>query len=188
MSTTLDLIVAAAIGGLLMLTILTLNANLTDTTYQSGQDIVVQSAVIDLAQRLEYDLRKAGYHAKSPKITHADSASLTFKADVANSGSVDTIAYTIGPASALTATPNPNDFFLLRSRNGSGPDTLYYGLTYFALSYYDSTGALLPSPVSASNLPLIKGIYVQATVEAAVKYDSSYAKSYWEDAIFPKNL
>ncbi len=185
----LDIIISFIVGGILLLAILSVNANLTDVGIQSSLDYSAQVGAIDLGQVFEYDLYKIGYHASNPKITFADTVKISYKADFENNGTVDTVTYYAGTTSEASTTPNPRDFPLYRQVNNLPAVKNYYGLTWLRFTYYDSTGAALSTPMSLSaDLQRIKSIRVQVTVQSTFPYDTTYSSAYWERTFFPMNL
>ncbi len=189
MTAILDIILSYIIGGILLLMILTVNANLTNVAFQSSLDYQAETNAMSVGQIFEYDFYKTGYHATSPKITYADTAAITFKADLQNVGTVNTVAYFIGTTADAAATPNPNDFPLYRQVDGASAAKSYYGLTWLKFTYYDSSGTELSTPMTlTSDLEKIKSIRVQATVQSTFPVDSTYSSTYWERTFFPMNL
>lgn len=189
MTSIIDITIASIIGGILLLMILTVNANLTDAAAQSSMDYQAQMSAVNVGQLFEYDFYKIGYHATSPKITYADTAAITFKADLQNNGTVNTVSYSAGTISDATATPNPNDFPLYRQVDGAAAGKSYYGLTWLKFTYYDSSGTQLSTPITLTpDLQKIKSIRVQATIQSTFPLDTTFSSAYWERTFFPMNL
>jgi hypothetical protein len=188
MTAILDIILSFIIGGILLLTILRVDANLTDTAFQSSLDYSAEESAIGLGQIFEYDFYKIGYHATDPKITYADTARISFKADLENDSDVVAVTYSTGTIADASSTPNPNDFPLYRQVGGSSAKS-YYGLTWLKFTYYDSSGTELSTPMTlTSDLEKIKSIRVQATMQSTFPYDTTYSSAYWERTFFPMNL
>ena len=182
MAVWLDIIGSFVFGSLLVLNVLRMNSDMTDQTHRSTITYAAQSAALGLSQIVEEDLRKIGYGVTGTPITLADSSQIRFLADLTPYGSVDTLYYHLG--SLVSSTPNPNDRVLLRTRN-STTDTLRLGLTEFALSYFNARGDSLALPVT---LDAIRHIRLGVTVESNSPYDSTYAQSFMQLRIWPKNL
>src|SRR6185503_5684652 len=97
MSVMLDVIGAALLVGMLMITILNVNVNMTVETYKSASEFHTQTEMIQLARILEFDLYKMGYNVTKPCIVTADSTHLKFRAilqDIA--GHRDSVEYLLG--------------------------------------------------------------------------------------------
>jgi len=96
---------------------------------------------------------------------------------------VDTLYYQIG--NQVSSTPNPNDRPLYRTRNSTSTDTLRLGLTRFALSYFNASGDSLALPVT---LDAVRQIRVDLTVESTASYDTTYARTFMQLRVWPKNI
>ncbi|MGE5314248.1 MAG: hypothetical protein ACM3Q4_06115 [Acidobacteriota bacterium] len=188
MNTMFDIILSSIIGGALMLSIFAVGSNLSEVSYKNNFDYSVQLAAMDLSQMIEYDFNKIGYRTAKPAITAADSTDITFKSDITNTHTVATIRYYTGTPDDLTSTKNPNDIPMYKKLNGGTPASMYYGLTKMRFSYYDSVGTKFAMPVTAANLSKIRSIKVEAVLQSAVSFDSTYSTIYWERTFFPKNL
>ncbi len=180
MAAYLDIICSFVIAALLMLNVQRMNADLVTRTYKGGNEYIAQTNATTLSDILNNDLQRVGYGVTGTKITLADSARLTFRADVDRNGTPDSVRYVFG--GYLTRTTNPRDRLLNRLVNTETPDSISLGVTAFKFTYYDSTGA------ATTTLSAIKGIQADITVESTVPYDTSYAQSFVRVKIWPKNL
>jgi len=182
----LDVIGAALLVGMLMVTILNVNVNMTLETYKSASEFHTQSEMIQLARIMEFDIYKMGYAVSKPAIVAADTSYLKFRANLGDIGGArDSVEYLLG--TSVTSSPNPRDKHLLRTENISKV-SISYSVTRFRLSYYDRQDAIIPTPVSLSNLDSIRSIRVYLTLESPDPYDSVYAGAYYEKLIYPRNL
>ncbi len=194
MSVMLDIIGSVIITGILMATVLQVNVNLSTESYSTLLQLNSQLNAVVLAQIIEHDFYRIGYSqsgAISSAITSADSQNITFKADIDNSGTINTVSYALGTTSeaAVAATPNPRDRILRRTVDGGVALGGNLGITSFRLTYYDTLEAIISSP--SSNLSKIKSIKVQITIESPYPVtpgDSTYVGAYWEKLVFPRNL
>ena len=180
----IDLIGSLALIGVLILTVAMVHVNMNQAMYESTFELTAQQNLIELARLLEYDFLKIGYRTPKPAITLADSDRITFKADLENLGSVDSVQYYLGSTTGVgvAATPNPRDRVLYRLRNGEAEKGTSLGVVQFHLTYYDSTG------IVTSDVNLIRSIKAQLMVESQYPVDSTYAGAYWEKLIYPRNL
>jgi hypothetical protein len=137
MSIMMDYILSAMVFGILVITIAGIQVNINSTLYENTFSVRVQGNAVDLAIQLEHDILKAGYKGGANPVSVADSTSLTFSADLNNTGSATTLAYTTGTTSQLTSTQNPNDFPLFRTQAGVQMKQ-NWGLIYFKFAYYES--------------------------------------------------
>lgn len=189
MSTVWDLIISGVIGGLLMLSIFSLNGNLMAVGHETSRDSYAQTALLGFTQLIEYDFNKIGYRVSAPKVTMGDSTEIIYQSDDGNNHVIHTIRYTVGTVSEASGTANPRDFPLYKYIGGVQSLKNYYGLTSFLLSYYDSTGNSITMPITAtSELNRIKSIKVRAVIQSFFPVDTTYASCYWERTFVPKNL
>ena len=180
----LDMIGSIMLIGVLIITVANVNVNMNQALYDSTFELNAQRNLIELARSIEYDFLKIGYRTAKPAISLADSDRITFKADLTNTGVVDSVRYFLSSTTAagVASTPNPRDRVLYRLKNSEAQKGASLGLVQFHLAYYDSNG------VATSNLSLIRSIKVQLTVESPYPVDSTYAGAYWEKLIYPRNL
>jgi len=186
MSVMLDVIGAAVLVGMLMVTILNVNVNMTMETYKSASEFHTQTEMIQLARIMEFDIYKIGYAVSKPSIVAADTAYLKFRANLSDTpGSRDSVEYILG--TPVTTSVNPRDRHLLRVENISRV-SISYSVTRFRLTYYNSRDSVLPTPISISDLDSIRAIKVYLTLESPEPFDSAYAGAYYEKMIYPRNL
>jgi hypothetical protein len=198
MSSIIDMVGAAILFGVLILTVARIQGNLNATMYQNTFNVNTQGEAVFLARVIEHDLTKAGYGVTGQKMYVADSTRIAFVGAMVYGGAVDSVAYSIGAMDSTTK--NPADFTLVRyARSSGGSVTQHIGMTYFHLFYYNTSNALMSTPVTGSgNLAAIRAVRVkfrvesQEPVQSAVSGDTSYNALYnavtWEKLIYPRNL
>ncbi len=171
------------IGGMLLLSILALNASIMETATMNSLGTNAQENVTVIVSILDYDFRKMGYRVASDTtaIRNMTSTTITFLGDVDDNGSVDTVNYYLGPTSEPTGTDNPNDRYLYRNINGTAFDVAL-GMTTWNLSYYGADGTVTATPAS------VRSIRVTFTVQSMVPFDTTYGEARWEGRFSPKNL
>jgi len=171
------------IGGMILLTILALNAKVLETGSINSLHTMAQENATDIVSILEYDFRKIGHNV--PDTTQAivalSDTALSFLSDIDNDGTVDSIAYRLGPASEVSDTENPNDRYLYGSAYG-GEQYVASGLTGWQLTFYDAAGAETVSPLE------VRSIGVSFNVETGYPFDETYGRATWEGRITPRNL
>jgi hypothetical protein len=186
MAVMLDVIGAALLVGMLMLTILNVNINMTMETYKSAAEFHTQTEVIQLARIMEYDIYKMGYNVSKPCIVTADTSHLKFRANLQDiAGARDSVEYLLG--TAVTTSENPRDKHLLRVENVSHV-SISYSVTRFRLTYYDARDSVMPTPVTGFMLDSIRAVKVYLSLESPAQFDSSYAGAFYEKIIYPRNL
>ena len=183
-STLLDILGSIIIGGLILLILFRLNTSATSNLYNNTSEANVQSAMISVGSVLENDFRKIGYCKDwtkipdpSKAILYADTSSIKFLTDINNNGIVDTLYYYVGPTSELLNTPNPRDRLLYRVVNNETPKSSNVGVTKFKITYFDSFGNILTTPVNPPGQ--IQKMQIDLQVENPEPIDSTYVVAFW---------
>jgi hypothetical protein len=186
MSVMLDVIGAALLVGMLMLTILNVNMNMTLETYKSASEFHTQTEMIQLARIMEFDIYKMGYNVTKPCVIAADSTHLKFRANLQDvPGARDSVEYVLG--TPVTTSQNPRDKHLLRVENITHV-SISYSVTRFALTYYNDRDSVIPTPIIGNMLDSIRAIKIYLALESPQPFDSSYAGAFYEKIIYPRNL
>jgi len=183
MSTILDLVGSAIVAGLLLLMLMSVNSNVSEFTILNGLSATAQENLVELTSEVEYDFRKIGFRVSNPStaIISCDTTSISFRSDINNDQTLDTVSYSLGLPSQMTSTPNPNDRKLTRQINSTSTSSSL-GLTLFRLRYFDANG----NPTWTASA--VKGVEVALQVESPFPVDTTYARAFWRTRIFPKNL
>jgi hypothetical protein len=183
-STLLDILGSIIIGGLVLLILFRVNTSTTSNLYTNNSEANVQSAMISVGQVLEEDFRKIGYCKDWTKIPDptkailfADTSSIKFLTDLNNDGNVDTLSYYLGPTSELLNTPNPEDRLLYRVANSDAPKSSNVGITEFKITYFDTFGNILSTPVTPPSQ--IQKMQIDIKVENTEPIDSTYVVAFW---------
>ncbi len=157
------------IGGMLLLSILSLNADIMETATLNNLGTNAQKNVTTIVSILEYDFRKIGYRVPSGTvaITTMTDTIIAFLGDVDNDSNVDNISYYLGPKSEPSETDNPNDRYLYRNFNGTADDVAL-GITNWTLTYYDISGSITVTPAN------VRSIIISFTVETMITFDTTY--------------
>jgi hypothetical protein len=180
-STLLDIIGATIIGGLMLLSIQSLNQSASESSSHYNGDLISQQNLVSIVELLEYDFTRIGYcenvdSIKSPEdmIIAADSTSITFWTDLATSvtnfrgdGIPDILVYELGPD--VNETPNPNDKILYRYLSGASKNSSNLGITQFRIHYFDNLNNELTHPI---NTELIAYMQIDLRVEDCYGYDT----------------
>ncbi len=192
MSSLIDMIGAAILFGVLILAVGRLQGNLNSTLYQNTFNLNTQSVAISVARQIEYEIAKAGYGVTGSKISVADSTRIAFTGSMTFGGAVDSISYYTGAVDS--STKNPDDFRFIRYARSSGTLSQRLVMTYFLISYFDTTNTRMSTPVTGAGLNAIRGINIKFRVESpepvtdAATGLSNYNAVTWEKLIYPRNL
>lgn len=183
MSAVLDMVGSFIIGGLLLLMILSVNANFNITSTEDRLELIVQENLTEIVEVLEYDFRKIGYGVTSAftAITSIDTSAIAFWSDLDNDGTIDQVTYSLSLPNAVPGTMNPRDRILHRTVNGQTISSSL-GITSIQMSYFDESGVVTTNP------QMVRSIEYSITVESTIPIDSVYARSAWTGQVSPKNL
>lgn len=186
-STILDIVGSIIIGGVLMIILLTTNSSAVQNSFNYGGDLAIQQYLTLLTDTLDQDFTKVGYSSittggldPTKIIVSADTSSIKFLSDVGDNGTVDTVYYYLGPAGELSGTINPRDrilYRMIRSPLASWVTLRYQGVTIFRLTYFDTYGNVISSPVATT--VNIKSIQIYLKMESAVPYNGIYVSANW---------
>lgn len=188
----LDMVGSAIIFGILILTVARMQGNLNSTMYQNTFNLNTQTAAVNLARQVEHDFTKMGYRVTGQKVTSADTNAVTFKGALSYGGTVETVTYSVGVADS--ASLNPRDYYMQRQAT-AGLIKQRFGLILFNLSYFDTSGNKMTTPISgASAFAAIRAINVKFRLESwepiRTLNDTTpyYYSVSWEKLIYPRNL
>lgn len=187
------------VGGLLMISILTLNIRMSEFTSSTTIDMITKSRMETISELLENDFKKIGQDlpgSVKPFVT-MDSDRIKFRSDTyfGDNRPFSMITWEFKTNQGYSNSTNPNDYLLSRDDNipGSpGNITQEFPVTYFEISYLDKNG----NPVSGlpNNQGLIRQIYVEIICESEepIGTDNSgndiYSSIMWSKTFHPENL
>lgn len=191
MSSLMDIIYSMLFGGTLFIIVLNANDIAAENQATYHGDMMVQQMLTSTAQLVEGEFRNMGFGVPehNPAVITADSSQIAFMTDLGRDGVIDTIRYSLGPTSELSATPNELDRNLYRSVNGTDRGVVGV-VTTFRLGYYTMDGELLPGPVPHDRLSEIHVVEVTMEVQnsAALARNSVQVKEGERTALYSSSL
>jgi len=183
-------------GGMLLLNVIRAQELVYENTSEYQGDVLVQEMLITQVQYLEGEIRNMGYGLDGGvcAVVLANDSTISFMVDADRNGIIDTVRYSVGPISELSATQNEMDRYLKRTmRTPTSSITSNVGVvTYFHLRYYAVNGDTLASPVDSDDLGQINEVEVNMEVQnpwalyrppgmvAAGERNALYSTSYWQ--------
>ncbi|MDZ7692731.1 MAG: hypothetical protein U5K69_16665 [Balneolaceae bacterium] len=198
----LGLVTSFIIGGLLLLSILTVNFRVSHSSAELTLSGNVKQHASAIADMVSHDVSKVGYNwmgkINNPIIT-ADSNKFVFKVNIDNdnSNTVEQVTWEFGTA-ALTSTPNPNDMILNRmvTRDGTSVSNtdIKLGVTEFTVRYYSDVGSNTPMSTPVANPENIRQVEIDLKVETKQKFYTSsssngrFIVSSWQKRFSPINI
>jgi hypothetical protein len=187
MATWLDIIGSIIIGSLVIFLIMKLNYQVSTNSTEISSNGMVQSYLTTISSVMENDLYKIGYRISDPnKLNIADSNRFSYKADVNNDGTADSVRYYLGDTSKAKYTNNPNDKPLFKVLNGGTPAIM--GIVRDChFTYYDSTGRQISSyGASSTILDTLKKVRV---VKVYIKCESpNLINNYYQSAEYSRKI
>lgn len=193
------IVTSFVIGGLMLISILTLNVQTTQYSSDSTLEIVTKVRMETISEILSNDFQKIGQglpSGASPFIT-LESNRIQFRADAFydDERSFSTITWDFRSNESFTSSTNPTDYKLRRSDviSGSLTNTSQdFGVSHFEISYLNQNGDAVTGLPGNKNL--IRKIKVQiilesfesATTDAAG--DPIYKRIMWSKIFYPENV
>lgn len=186
----INLVLSFFIAGILLMSILSMNNNLSQSSTQLAMQQFVQQRINTVGELLQNDIPKIGYsetEAIPGAITVAESQEIQFQSDIDNNGTEDVIIWRFDPDPVLS-TPNPADSVLIRSINSIDTE-IKTGVTEFEIKYLNKDRKELASP--NANRDKIQHINISVTIESPETVDQDgerYLKTNWSRTFTPINL
>lgn len=191
----MDIVFASVILGMIILTVMNININLTQENWKGMVELNTQTEAIQLARIMEFDFYKVGYRvpvAARPSFIIADSEHIKFKTNLGDlAGAIDIVEYGLG--GPVLNSKNPRDRMLFRIENVTKV-YINYSVIGFTVSYYDSNDVKLSTPISGAALNRIRSLRVILRLESPEPFDTTFAGGYqyasamYSKLIYPRNL
>lgn len=201
-STLIDILGSTLIGGLLLLILLRVNDTAVKNTFLYAGELIVQEGLVEAVSIIEHDFRKMGYCENwqampdpTNAIIFADFNKISFLTDLpvemgrTGDGIIDTLHYFIGDTTELSMTDNPRDRLLYRVINSEVPKSSNIGITNFKLTYFDSFGNRISTPIEGASTGSINTIQIDLELQTVYAYNSLYNSVFWRQIrLAAKNL
>ncbi|MFQ5771796.1 MAG: hypothetical protein ACE5HX_14775 [bacterium] len=185
MDSTLTLIGSIIIGGIFLLGVMSFYGGVIDYSHEKTFELLTQETTASFMEIIDHDFRRIGSGLTRPATAISaivDTTDITFRGDIDDDGTVETVRYYTSAPSAATSTPNPNDVILYREVDGINTINTPAGVTEFVVKILDEAG----NPTT--DLMAVRMLDVSLTVESLYPYDNKYATALWEKRITPQNL
>ena len=187
------------IGGLLLISIITLNARVVENSGEAVLNMSAKQKVETVSQVMTHDFLRIGYNtgdepANAIKNITANPAGkiyrIEFEADINDNNTADPVIITWewkgkDNTRKVTATENDADYELRRTVTGGGsPETYNYAVTDFTFEFINENKSVTTNPKA------VKIINVTLVTQAPEKYGSrnGYETSIWQKTFTPPNL
>ncbi len=184
MDSYISLIGSIVIGTLLLLSVLSFQADLRDHSFKHTNALIAQNQAMGIIEVLKWDFGQIGFGvADSTYFSGPDSNSIAFYADIGADSVIDIVRYSISDSTAASGTPNPHDKIFYRWVNDEPQTDAALGVTDFKLRYFDKDGN------ETNNIKNIRTIEITLEVESTLPDNNNeYARFFWREKISPPNL
>ncbi|WP_142455117.1 hypothetical protein [Gracilimonas mengyeensis] len=187
------------VGGLLLISIITLNIQVSQFGNSSTLDITTKQRFETLTDLLENDIRKIGQDlpgGTQPFITLQEKT-IRFRSDTffGDDRPFSVVTWDFNDTKEYSASSNPNDFELTRQDNvppASGANKEVFAVTHFKVSYLNHSGT------EVANLPadqnLVRQIKIEFIMESEVPVmqnasgENVYEQLVYSKSFYPPNL
>ncbi|MCH8558126.1 MAG: hypothetical protein LAT84_09900 [Balneolia bacterium] len=191
----LNLVLSFAIGGMLLLSLLSLSMTMSNHSVESTFNIINQGELDNLTFQISNDLNRMGYSPgggnEPPRIIDARQDFVHFQADIAGTG-VREVTWEL--VDTTLSHPNP-DLKILRRVGTLGPGfpdthTLNYPVIDFKLTPYSDFAGTVP----ATGLNEVRSVLVEVVFESKERVrfrgnaEGEFPRTYWRKLFVPKNL
>ena len=187
-----SLIITYVIGGLFLISILTFNIQVMNTSSEFALSTYNQANLDNLIEILDNDFNRIGFNTGTAvPFTIITAQNIIFQSDVYDNDSFGStnVRWYFDKADAASNTSNPNDYYLKRTGPvGSNTiGTIEFPVTYFNLTYYTAEGTI------TSDRSSVKKIEVEIILESGEPYKVSdqleqYPRLVWKRIFVPNNI
>lgn len=192
----LGLTTSFIVAGILILSILSMNSNISHSSTELTMRQVTQQRAGTIAEILQKDISNIGSDVNSgipSPITIAQTNVIEFESNIDNSGSSETISWEFTDTDA-SGSKNPNDKILIRKVDGHTAE-FRSGVTSFDLRYLNKDRIVMSTPIALQeDRDKIRYIEISFTVQSkepiggAGTKELRYIETSWTKQFTPINL
>lgn len=186
------IVTSYVIGGLMLLSILAFNLQLSSNTQETAISSMNQQRMNTIVEIISYDLKRVGYNNSS---TFMDDPIITAEKDLIEFKTADgNISWYSDTTASVATTNNPNDFYLYRDdENGIITE---FAITHFNLVYYDKDNNVVADISTLFQQRDIR-IEVEIMIESSEpmvsrmrsgEVQNTYHRTAWERTFAPNNI
>lgn len=192
------IVTSFAVGGLLLLSILSLNRQVMVNSSGSAIKLMSKQNVDNVVDYVAGDFRHIGYNSEVPTpITVFEEDRFQFRGGMESA--VDNNTYRVtwhAKPTVEVKNNNPNDYVLERKvekYNGSTFDIAHkttFPITHFKLTYINGQGneATLPAQIKEIRVEIVWETAEPIRYDGEDKENPVYDRTIWKQNIFPDNL
>lgn len=184
----LSMITSFAVGGLLLLSILTLNNMVMIESSKTTVDISNKVYVDNLREVITNDLNRIGFGFNA-SVNSVSENRIVFEADIFGNGMTE-ITWEFEDDNAVNTTSNPNDYVLKRIGPvdvSNSSETMTFRVVDFKITAYkDRNGQELAA--DESELKSVRVELIYESPEPLGRGDGKYYRSVWRKHFVPNNI
>jgi hypothetical protein len=183
------IITSFVIGGLMLLSILAFNMNMSASTQETTLTTITQQKMNAIVDVLSYDLNRVGYNNNDAVVFNkpiliGNDNEIEFQTADGN------VTWVAKKTDKVSSSSNPNDYYLYR-KDHTG--TSKFPVTYFELIYFDKDGNV----IDVNTLPYQSGIRIEVKliIESEEPTRSNYStgndryhRAVWQRTFVPNNI
>ena len=187
----MGIVTSFVIGGLLLISMLTLNSRVVTDSSRTTVDLVNKTHLDGIRQLVDYDFSHIGF-GDNDEIKSFNSDAIKFVADYEGDNDVE-ITWEFDDNNAFSGSSNPNDYTLKRTVGTSGPSQEFRVID-FSMEAFDSDGNTIATCISSSTCEDIRNFKIRIVYESAEPAGKNadgtdiYPRSVWSKRIIPGNL
>ncbi|MDX1617701.1 MAG: hypothetical protein R3224_02870 [Balneolaceae bacterium] len=193
------IVTSFAVGGLLLLSILSLNRQVMVNSSGSAIKLMSKQNVDNVVDYVAGDFRHIGYNSEVPTpITIFEDDRFQFRGGMESAVDNNTyrVTYHAKPTVQVMATSNPNDYVLERKVElySGGTFSLEhktkFPVTHFKIEYINGQGnqATLAGQIKEVRVEIVWETAEPIRYEGEDKENPVYDRTIWKQNIFPENL
>lgn len=188
------IITSFVIGGLMLLSVLAYNMNLSQSTQETTLSTINQYKIDNLVEILSNDFHHIGFNLsdsvstlEEPVQPSSNSKKLVYKYN--NSG--ETITWMADPDEPYTNSSNEDDYYLYRIKDGE--TTAWFPVTYFNVEYYLYNNLTKSWEVTANRKKATRFeveimMESQEPIRSTKSGSNTYHRTAWKKTFTPNNI
>lgn len=188
------IVTSFVIGGLMLLSVLAYNMNLSQSTQETTLSTINQYSLDNLVEIISADFHRIGFKDDDPNSTFEDpvqSSSNEEKLEFNIDQTGGSIIWYADPTDYFTKSSNEDDYYLYRIEDGD--TTSWFPVTNFEITYYvynDLTGSweVTSTPSEATRFEVEVIMESQEPIRSKKSGGDTYHRTAWKKTFTPNNL
>lgn len=176
MNQTLDITFSFIVGGIVLFSLIGLTLHFTGKSQETKLSEITQRSALETGAIIDHDFRKLGYGTSiDTAIVKLDNKTITFKADLNNDGTANTVTYSEIKQSGVT--------YLERKIDNLQSKTWIVPVSEFSIFGITAAGDTTDVIANVRSI-----LFEMRLSEKGMQGDTLAVGVYWKRQFFPKNL